>query len=206
MVALVADPIYAARLIQERKDRGIDHHDEIWDGVYVMAPAPNNEHQYLVSRLTYILNILIDSQNSGIVLPGTNITDRTIDWRNNFRCPDVVYFSSNSPAIDKGTHWLGGPDLAIEIVSLHDRTREKLEFYESVGTRELLIVDREPWQLELYRFQDGKLSITATSSLAEPTWVAFEALPLRLRLQGEKPGERPAIEIAHLSTDQTWRI
>jgi Uma2 family endonuclease len=56
-----------------------------------------------------------------------------------------------------GTHWVGGPDFVVEVVSFEDRTREKIGFYASIGARELLIVDRAPWQLEHYRLVSNSL-------------------------------------------------
>ena len=43
------------------------------------------------------------------------------------------------------------------IVSRDDHSREKISFYEKVGVRELLIIDRDPWQLELFRLASGRL-------------------------------------------------
>ena len=86
-------------------------------------------------------------------------------------------------AEDCGTHWLGGPDLAIEIVSPGDRTLEKLDFYAKVSTRELLVVDRDPWQLTLYRLNDEKMLVpTAVSSFSQEATVQSEVVPLEFRV------------------------
>ncbi len=188
MVTLVTDP----ELIQDRQARGIDHHDEVWEGVYVMSPAPNNEHQELVFEIGFVLREIVTTARLGKVLPGTNITDRRNDWTKNYRCPDVAVFLDDTRAENRDTHWLGGPDLAVEIVSPGDQTREKIAFYEKVGTRELLIVDRDPWQLELFRLTGDRLTSTGISRLPESAWLTSESVPLRLRLL---PGEkRPQIE------------
>ena len=204
MVTLVTDPDLAEQLIEDRKVRGIDHHDEIWEGMNVMTPAPNNEHQELVFEIGFILREVVKMAQLGKVLPGTNITDQRDDWTKNYRCPDVVVFLNDTQAENRETHWLGSPDLAVEIVSPGDQTREKISFYEKVRTRELLIVDRDPWQLELHRLVDNKLVLAGTSSLADPAWLASETVPLTLRLQ---PGEkRPSIELAHTTSDRVWQI
>jgi len=54
--------------------------------------------------------------------------------------PDVLVFSNDTAAIDRKSHWLGGPELAIEIVSPGDKTLEKLDFYAAVKTQELLVI------------------------------------------------------------------
>jgi hypothetical protein len=51
---LIRDAGLFNRLIQERKQKGIDSHDEVWDGVYVMPSMPTLEHQELVHHLDWI--------------------------------------------------------------------------------------------------------------------------------------------------------
>jgi len=179
-----------------------------------MNPLPNNEHQRFVTRFSYVLCEVVENSGLGSVFSGVNVSDNKDDWTHNYRGPDVAVYLNGTQAEDCGTFWFGGPDLAIEIVSPHDTVRKKLEFYEKVNTRELLIVDRDPWQLELHRLIDKKLVLVGTSTLADPAWLASETVPLKLRLQ---PGEkRPMIELAHLSSDKadsdkadsdkTWQI
>jgi len=204
MATLVTDPDLSATLIQDRQACGIDHHDEVWEGVYVMSPIANDEHQQLVTRLATVLTETIDFAGLGEVRAGINLTSESDNWKYNFRVPDVVVFLKDTQAENRETHWLGGPDLAVEIVSSGDQTREKISFYEKVRTRELLIVDRDPWQLELHRLVDNKLVVVGTSSLTDPAWLFSETVPLKLRLQ---PGEkRPVIELIHSSSDKAWKI
>ncbi|NOZ40295.1 MAG: Uma2 family endonuclease [Planctomycetes bacterium] len=204
MSTFVTDLGISPRLMAERRARGNDSHDEIWEGVYVMTPAPNNEHQELVFEIGYVLREVVKIAQLGIVLPGTNVTDRRDDWTKNYRCPDVVVFLNDTQAENRETHWIGGPDLAVEIVSPGDQSREKIAFYEKVGTRELLIVDRDPWQLELHRLVDKKLVLVGTSTLADPVWLTSETVPLKLRLQPGK--KRPQIELQHTTDEKTWRL
>jgi Uma2 family endonuclease len=121
---LIPDVNVSADIIEDRRARGIDHHDEVWEGVYVMSPAANNEHQKLIARLTSILVEVIDQAGHGESFPGVNVTDRHDNWQKNFRCPDVVAFLKGNTAQNRDTHWLGGPDFAIEIVNPYDRARE----------------------------------------------------------------------------------
>src|SRR5262245_28711211 len=88
------------------------------------------------------------------VYAGVNISDREVNWTDNYRFPDVAVFEAGNRAKNCGSHFCGGPDLAIEIVSHGDRSRQKLGFYAQVGVRELWIVDREPWKTEIYE-RDG---------------------------------------------------
>ena len=82
---------------------------------------------------------------------------------------------------------LGGPDLAIEIVSEGDRTLEKLEFYANVGTKELLVIDRDPWQLTLYRRTIAEtMTPVAVSSFTQDVTIESDAVPLQFKL-AEQP-------------------
>jgi Uma2 family endonuclease len=100
--------------------------------------------------------------------------------------PDVLVFLPDTKAEDCGSHWLGGPDFAVEIVSPGDRTLEKLDFYAKIGTRELLVVDRDPWQLTLYRATDAsKLLPIAISSLTQTAVVKSEIVPLGFSLDSD---------------------
>ena len=83
------------------------------------------------------------------------MSDREEGWKENYRIPDMVFYSESNPAKACVTHLCGGPDFALEVVSPGDRSREKLGFYASVGTREVLLLDRKPWSLELFRLVGG---------------------------------------------------
>jgi Uma2 family endonuclease len=203
MPTLVNNPRLEEELIADRRDRGIDKFDEVWDGVYVMAPIANNEHQVLQTRLSAILSGLIDFTGLGQVFNGANVSDQEEDWTKNYRVPDLLVFFNGNPAEDRSTHWFGGPDFAVEIVSRWDRSREKTDFYASVGVRELLIIDRDPWQLELFRLTNGRLASVAVATESNKLLAESQVVPISLRLTG---GEgRPGIAVT--SRDgQSWTI
>ena len=55
MSLLVLDKLVERRLRAHRKAVGIDQHDEVWEGLYVMSPIADNEHQALVMGLSVAL-------------------------------------------------------------------------------------------------------------------------------------------------------
>lgn len=120
----------------------------------------------------------------------------------NYRIPDAVVYLASNPALDRNSHWVGGPDLAVEIVSPGEDPHEKLDFYAGINTRELLIVDRNPWSLELYQLASGQLQLAGRSDLSDPAVLASGVLPLTFQLQPATP--RPRIVVAHIPTGQTW--
>ncbi|MBV8780465.1 MAG: Uma2 family endonuclease [Phycisphaerae bacterium] len=203
MPLLVNDAELEAALIAERQERGSDHHDEVWDGVYVMAPLANNEHQTLATLIAGILVRFISESGLGIVQAGANVSDQPVDWTQNYRVPDVLVFLNGNAAEDRNTHWFGGPDFAIEIVSPKDRSREKFEFYANVGVRELLLIDREPWQLELFRLVDGQLQSAAVATEENGLVIASQIVPITMKLVAGL--KRPAILI-NAPSGQSWQI
>jgi Uma2 family endonuclease len=205
MALMVLDQDLEDRLIAERQASGGDRYDEVWEGVYMMAPLANNEHADLQGGLTAALHESVTSAGLGRVQPGANVSDRERGgWVKNYRCPDVVVVLKEGRAEDHGTHWFGGPDFAIEIVSKTDRSREKFEFYASVGVRELLIVDRFPWILELYRLVDGVLELVASCKPDDGVVLVSEVVPNSFRpLTGEG---RPHIEVTHRDGARRWLV
>lgn len=55
MTLVVNDLSLVERLKTERRQTGADRFDEVWEGVYMMAPLANNEHQELVLELAMAL-------------------------------------------------------------------------------------------------------------------------------------------------------
>jgi Uma2 family endonuclease len=199
---LVTDPDLAEQTRRNRSTSDGDKWNEVWDGVLVMPTLPNDEHQEIQARLMFPLTGLFEVKGAGKVRAGVNVTDRHPDWMENFRGPDVVLYLPDNPAINHGTHWLGGPDFLVEIISPGDLAWDKLPFYAEVKTREVLIVDRDPWALELYQLRNGKLELAGRSELANPAILASEVRPLTFQLQ---PGpDRPIIQITHAATGQSW--
>lgn len=202
MSVVVNDSKLADELIKQRQAMGGDRYDEVWDGVYMMSPIANNEHQSLATALSIAIGSVVDWQGLGRTLCGANVSDRRDDWIKNYRVPDVLVFMNDCDAEDCGSHWLGGPDLAIEIVSEGDRTLEKLEFYAEVNTKELLVIDRDPWQLTLYRRSDaGVMTPVAVSSVAQDVAIESHPVPLRFQLISEPACLRVQKETGELVRD-----
>lgn len=188
-------------LRQRRRARG-DRKDEVWNGVYVMAPDADNEHQGIAVKLAVAILGSIGDDPRAIVQAGGNVSDREEKWAKNYRCPDVLVVLPGNPAEDRGTRWLGGPDFVVEILSPDDRSRKKFAFYAGVGVRELLLIDRSPWRLELYRLHDGVLEPAGVSDTEQPNELRSTVLPLTFRLTPGQP--RPRIEMTRPDDGAVW--
>ncbi len=204
MTTVINDRETERRMIARRRRLGQDKFDEVWNGVYVMSPMANDEHQDVVSVLNTLLCLVIQWPELGVVRPGVNVSDRRQRWEKNFRCPDIAVFLNDTAAINCDTHWLGGPDFAIEVASRRERVARKLRFYAKVQTRELLIVERYPWSLKLYRLEDAELRLAGDSTVGSETWLASLVLPLSFRMiEGVK---RPRLEVRHSDGRQSWMV
>ena len=202
MATLVIDPMVEDRILAERQATGADRYDEVWEGVYVMNPLPNDEHQDLVMNLSAAILEVVTGAGLGKVRPGVNLSDRDQGWIHNYRTPDVVAFLNESLAKNLDTHWTGAADFLVEIISPGDRSREKLDFYGKIGVRELLLVDRYPWAIELYRGADEVLKLVGRLEPDADDVLKSEVLPLSFQLVGGEP--RPRIKITHHDDDRQW--
>lgn len=205
MATMILDPELAERLKRERQESGADRYDEVWEGVYMMSLLANDEHQEIVTGLGSVFQIVIGWPGLGDARAGVNISDQSEDWTRNYRCPDVAVFLQGTTAINRDTHCFGGPDFAVEVLSRGDRAREKLHFYAKVGTRELLIVDRSPWKLELFRLEQGALNLVGISTSEESETLLSAVVPLSFRLRSAE-GRRPRIEVVHQDGEQRWTV
>jgi Uma2 family endonuclease len=199
---LVCDPDVQERVKAERQLTGADRWDEVWEGTYVMNPLPNTEHQHLVTKLVVALDAIVSQGAIGNVYAGLNVSDRIDGWTLNYRGPDVVVYLAGNAAVDCGAHWCGGPDLVVEIVSPGDRVRDKIPFYEKVNTRELYILDRDPWSLEQFSLEHGRLVSTGQSTCESTAVLTSRVMPVTLRLV--RDASRPRVEVVCWDDGRRW--
>jgi hypothetical protein len=69
------DPKIAEGLREQRRAWGIDRFDEVWNGVYVMSPLPNIEHQKLVTNLSAAFVSAFLALKDVHVFAGVNVSD-----------------------------------------------------------------------------------------------------------------------------------
>jgi Uma2 family endonuclease len=190
---LIRDAGLSDLIIQERKRKGLDLYDEVWEGMYVMPSMPTLEHQELVHDLGVILDEVVNRAGLGKIYPGINVSDRASDWKQNYRVPDVVVVLKNSRAISRSTRVQWGPDFLVEIESPGDDTEEKVPFYGKIGVRELLIIHRDKRTLRLLRLEGEELVLVQPSSLEGKKWLVSTVLPLAFRRIAGKGTPRTAI-------------
>jgi Uma2 family endonuclease len=135
MRTLLPDPPPAEleALLARRRKLGLDRHDEVWEGVLHIVPAPRNAHTDIQQQLAELIGPLARRSGLHPLIAGeVNIGD----CKDDFRVPDGALLRKREDAI-----WNPTAALAIEILSCDDEAWEKLPFYAAHHVAELLIVD-----------------------------------------------------------------
>jgi len=199
----ILDPYFATRCRQQREATDGWRWDEVWDGNYVIMPLPDNAYHELLAGFGTVLGFEfgIGEKRRATILLSAVVSDQR-DYRRNFGRPDLSVFMRGGLAKDRRTHYQGGPDFLIEVLVPDDMSRDKLPFYASIGTREVLIVDRDPWQLELYQLRRSRLRLVGTVRPGDGKVLASNVVPLTFALVRGRP--RPKIRITHAETGQNW--
>ena len=139
-------------LLDERRAKGLDTSDEMWEGELHMVPPPSDRHQEVGAELFLTLapiakerGLLPRYDATGVFRPGVD---------NDWRVPDQVYAS---PGVRSERGIEGAASLVIEILSPNDETYQKLDWYASVGVGEVLVVEPETRRVELFANRDGRM-------------------------------------------------
>lgn len=135
-------------LLEERRRRGLDRLDELWDGVVHMVPPPGEAHQEVGAELFVVLAPL--AKRRGLHPRYETGLFRAED---DYRVPDQLYRHADARS-DRGAE---AADLVVEIRSAGDETYDKLDWYGERGVHELLIVHPEARRVELLRAVGGRL-------------------------------------------------
>ncbi len=125
-------PAELQRLLEHRERLGLDGYDEVWEGVYHMAPMARQRHGWLQSQLDRVLGPYAD--RAGLVGTGPfNLGDDEGD----FRVPDLGYLRE----LDPDLLYVPTAAVVVEVRSPGDESFEKLAFYAAHRVEEVLVVD-----------------------------------------------------------------
>ena len=138
-------PVEFEAFIERRRKLGIDRFDEVWEGCYHVVPAPHPSHGLVEDQLARILGRYADT--AALVGSGAfNLGDP-----DNYRVPDRGYHRSPPT-----TTWVPTAAIVVEVVSPHDETLEKFDFYAEHGVDELLIAEPASRTVRCWRLNDGR--------------------------------------------------
>jgi Uma2 family endonuclease len=149
-------PAELEALIELRRKAGADRHDEVWEGVLHMAPAPTHGHGRLQWQLAVVLGPLAAA--AGLDATGeVNIGA----GQHNYRVPDAALHRPGA-----GGLWHPTAALVIEILS-PDEAPAKLAFYAAHAVDEILILDPATREVNWLALSDGAYHATRRSRLIE---------------------------------------
>lgn len=184
--AMLRLPELIAELVEERRRKGIDRFDEVWEGVLHMVPPPAESHGSILVGLSAKLAPVAERLGGRLVIgPGLRPPG---SGDKNYRAPDLVYLGPGEERlINEG--WIdGGPSVVFEVRSPRDETYEKLPFYAMLGVREVVVIERDTRRPEVFRLA-GKSYVAVA---ADPEGrVPVEAL--RVRLAAREVDGRPVL-------------
>jgi Putative restriction endonuclease len=156
MRTVISDPPPAdfEALLERRRRWGADRHDEVWEGVMHMIPAPGQAHWMLDQQLAVRLDA--PARAAGLIAGGEfNLGDR-----DDYRVPDRGLHRPETAG-----DWCRTAALVVEIVSPGDETWEKLSFYAAHDVDELLIVDSPKRSVTWLGLRDGEYQPIQRSAL-----------------------------------------
>ena len=124
-------PVEIDELLDRRRRLGLDHADEMWEGVLHVNPAPHGRHGLVVQQLAELLGG--PSRAAGLV---PALTDINVGAEGDYRVPDGGILYSGPARLYYPT-----AALVVEILSPKDESWAKLPFYAAHDVDEVLIVD-----------------------------------------------------------------
>jgi Uma2 family endonuclease len=144
MRALLLEP--NREWLEERRRNGLDHRDEVWEGVLHVVPPPTSRHQLMQRDLGLVL-MKIAARFDLEVCAELAVYPRPT----NYRIPDVTVVRRE----DIQDIGCSSPELVIEVLSPNDESREKLPFYAASGIPEVWLVDPVTRATEVYVLRGG---------------------------------------------------
>lgn len=174
--------------LADRRAKGLDRRDEMWEGVLHMTPAPSLEHQRILDELIAFLLPHLRQTGRGAMRSGINVFRDTVGDRD-YRIPDLTFVAAGRERVlqPDGIRG-GGPDAVIEIRSPDDETYEKLSFFAALAVTEVIICDRDTKQPEIFRLAGAGYEVLPADGQG---WLVSTVLGVRLRrLDGPPPRVR----------------
>jgi Uma2 family endonuclease len=140
--------------LEDRRAKGLDGRDEVWDGVLHMVPPGTFTHHHMAFELAVALrpiaaarDLVANGDGLGLFAPRGDIE--------NYRVPDISLVRAEHIS-ERG---LESAELVIEVRSPNDESYKKLPFYARVGVKEVWIVEPKTRTVEIFTIVDGAFAL-----------------------------------------------
>jgi hypothetical protein len=142
-VLLGPRPAELEALLEQRRARGLDLFDEMWEGALHMAPTPRATHGIVADELAGALSEA--ARRAGLRGPGPF----NLGTADDYRVPDGGYHRGAPTDV-----WVPTARIVVEVVPPDDETSQKLDFYFAHGVEELVVADPETRTVRWWRRGD----------------------------------------------------
>lgn len=146
----------ADALIAERRAAGLDARDEVWEGVYRVAPYASSAHSDVESQLHRVLWPYVEA--AGLTLAGP--LNVGTEGKDNYRIPDLTVRDPGP-----GAAFFETLRVAVEVLSPHDDTFAKFDFYAAHSVDEILVADPDARTVQCWRLTAEGSYVPIGSSL-----------------------------------------
>lgn len=189
-----------AEILEDRRRRGLDRRDEVWEGVYHMVPPPTGEHEEIVGRTYSLFLTYVDRHKLGRIRLNAGVRDVSMGEQN-YRVPEWVFVRAGREGLLRpdSSYVDEGPDVILEVRSPGDETDEKTPFYEKVGVREEVVVDRDSRRVQVLRLVSGRLVPVSPNA---DGWIYCEGLRAFFKT-GEQAGKPVLLVLLELDRTET---
>ena len=142
-VVLGQEPVVEAWL-EQRRVLGQDGRDEVWDGVYHVAPHEHGRNGAVVMELVVVLREA--ALAAGLRAGGSF----NLGSKDDFRVPDLGFHRGSPDHL-----YFATAALLVEVLSPDDETYAKFGFYAAHGVEELWVVDPLERTVRMWTLVDG---------------------------------------------------
>ena len=178
------EPLVGLRMTAEAYFEAVNGKDnyELVDGVVVMTPSPNPQHQAVLMEIAFQLKGYLEDHPVGMVFPeldvhlGTGPTGGDLVYR-----PELVFVRKENLRNLK-QRISGAPAVAVEVVSAGSRPfdlQTKKHDYEQHGIEEYWLIDPELETMTFWRLEAGRF-VEATADKDRYASRAIEGFSLDL--------------------------
>lgn len=157
IVVVGEHPEFAA-LVDRRRALGLDGHDEVWEGVYHVAPYAHARHGRIEQRLARVLGPYADAAGYEVV------GSFNLGQHDDYRVPDLAI-----RAFDSDDVYVPTVALVVEVLSPGDESYAKFDFYSRRNVGEILIADSESCVVRMWRLTGAVYREVEASVLLQVT-------------------------------------
>jgi len=119
--------------LADRRARRADRRDEMWEGTYVVVPAPHQRHGRIAASV--IARLVPAADAVGLMVADL----ANVGTPGDYRIPDVVVYRPE--AGDRREPYLESVELVVEVRSPGEDPEAKLPFYRAHGAHEAVLID-----------------------------------------------------------------